>query len=92
MKISIYDYANNATTVELKDKPINLIVVCVVSGDEVIDVIYKDGTREHHDSCSMRFMSFLDGCYVIEADKIKEWASVNTSNCAQDRLDKFWVE
>lgn len=43
IKIKIYDYENNAKEIELRDD-LKLLVVRVISGDEVILAYYKDST------------------------------------------------
>ena len=45
MKIRIYDYSEDPTIVELKDSPILLMTMKEVSGDEILVVRYKDGSR-----------------------------------------------
>lgn len=43
MKFNIYDYADNPLAIDTGNKEINSITVTVLSGDETINILYKDG-------------------------------------------------
>lgn len=73
MKIRIYDYNGDPTVVELKDSPILLMTMKEVSGDEILVVRYKDGTRQVFDSSDCRIMSFDDGEYDIIGEDIEKF-------------------
>ena len=74
MKAVVYDYCNRPTECELEDKPIKFLLVEVVSGDEILVVCYKDGTKESYDSSRYRCMDFRDGRYIVDDKKgIEKW-------------------
>lgn len=73
MKIKIYDYKSDPKIVDLGEKEILLITVKEVSGDEVLVVRYKDGTRKCFDSSDSRIMSFDDGEYDVTGDNITKF-------------------
>ena len=70
MKIKIFDYKGDSKIVDLGEKEILLITVKEVSGDDVLVVRYKDGTRKCFDSSDSRILSFDDGEYDISGDNI----------------------
>ena len=66
MKIKILDYKNRETEVgigELED--IEKIHVEVGTGDEILNVTYKDGTVRRFDSSNDRTRYFYDGWYEV---------------------------
>lgn len=70
----LYDYTDEAHEfdVDLDDKNIVFAILQVISGDEVLDVVYKDGTSDTFDAdTNYRFQDFLDAAYVIVLDG--EW-------------------
>ena len=73
MNTTIYDYANNAVKIELSDNKIICINVVVVSGDEVISVVFEDGTVRYFDASNSRCINFCDGFYTVSGDNIQKW-------------------
>lgn len=73
MKIKIFDYKDDSKIVDLGEKEILLITVKEVSGDDVLVVRYKDGTRKCFDSSDSRILSFDDGEYDIIGDNITKF-------------------
>lgn len=64
----LYDYLNtpHEFDVDLDDERIAVARLEVVSGDEVLEVIYKDGDISRFDSCKeYRLMDFHDAMYVL---------------------------
>lgn len=82
IKIKIYDYENNAKEIELRDD-LKLLVVRVISGDEVILAYYKDSTAESFDSCDCRTDDHDDGIYIVDTDKLDAWFNFDVDD------DKF---
>lgn len=78
--IKLYDYENNESSVTVEDKPIEAIVVNVVSGDEVAYIYYEDGTRIVTDSCDNRDFSYLDESYLVKKDQVKQWINFEFKN------------
>lgn len=75
MTIDIYDFANNAVTIELFNKRIKEIYVEVVTGDEIVYITYENETCQTCDSSlGTRIEDFLDGAYQVEGEKnIQDW-------------------
>ena len=78
MKMTLYDYANQAVefdiSADLDDlSDIQLMVVQVISGDEVVNMILNDGQILHYDSCDNRAISDLDCTYFVFPDDIDRW-------------------
>lgn len=71
--LKIYDYNGNPTetNVDLNDENIICATIHIVSGDEVLEVITKDGSMKCYDSSEDRWSDFYDGWYQIKkGDKI----------------------
>ena len=98
MKVSIYDYANNEVEVNLpvdKVEDIMCIYVTILSGDETVWFIFKNGNNLKADSSERRNSDYYDGSYIVDTpEKIKEWiefeySSADTMSYArQDAFDK----
>lgn len=73
MKIKIYDYKGDSKVIVLEEKQILWITVKDVSGDEVLTVMYKDGSRGVYDSSNSRLMSFYDGEYSLIGEEIEKF-------------------
>lgn len=92
MYLRIYDYKNRAKDIELPDKEIQTIEVTVLSGDEVVEVTFKDGSVEEYDSSDSRLMDFYDGSYEVAEDMIKKWMNFTPSGritASDERRDQF---
>ena len=71
MKVKLLDWRGESTEVEIGDlDTIDCVVLEVVSGDETLSVLYKNGGQEFFDSSSSRIHSDFDGSYFIYADGI----------------------
>lgn len=88
MKTKIYDYANNATEIEIKDKPIDYIFVEVITGDEVVTIHYTDNTEETFDSSNCRNTDFNDGSYIVKGSAIEKWLNFGIED-SYKRLYEF---
>lgn len=77
MKVSIYDYANNEVEVNLPvDKVENIMCICVtiLSGNETVWFIFKNGNNLKVDSAGHRNWDYYDGSYIVDTpEKIKKW-------------------
>lgn len=74
-EITIYDWNNQARQCKLS-KPISEIkeiVVVVLSGDEVIEVRFKDSSTEFYDASDDRAFGFRDGTYTVPEEDIERW-------------------
>lgn len=66
MKIKILNYLGRPTEVDVGDlKDIQSMYMTVISGDEILDVEYKDGRCVSHDSAKDRTLDYFDDQYVI---------------------------
>lgn len=73
MKFNIYNFENEPTEVELKCRAISKIYVRVITGDEVVTVIFSNGTTKTFDSSNTRIVDFADGDYILRGAQIGEW-------------------
>lgn len=77
VKFDIYDYDNGVTTCTIPNYEIDdikRIDVTVLSGDETVDVVFKDGSIFDFDASETRAMNFYDGSYTIdEKEDIEKW-------------------
>lgn len=64
MIIKLVDYDDVIAKFNIDDKKLENFLFArykVVSGDEVLEIIYKDGTEDYFDSChSIRMQTFID--------------------------------
>lgn len=65
MRINIYDYCGNRRTIILREELVDSLFISVISGDEELTVLYKDGRVEVFDSCLDRREDYFDGRYCI---------------------------
>ena len=71
MKIRLLDYENNIKVVDVGDiKEIGSMHIEVLSGDEVLVVVYKDYTIKTFDSSNTRCEDCHDGGYPIYNEQI----------------------
>ena len=67
MKIKIYDYSGKKKEVKIKNfEEVVRLAIEVVSGDEILHILYKDYSTEEYDSCEFgRLYDFDDDYYII---------------------------
>lgn len=66
MKIELIDYRGNRVEREIPEKEeILAAFIEVLSGDEILNIITKDGEIHFFDSSDSRIESCYDGCYVV---------------------------
>ena len=71
MKIRLLDYENKISFVDVGDiKEIGSMYIEVLSGDEVLYVIYKDYTIKEFDSSNTRCEDSHDGGYPIYNEQL----------------------
>ena len=71
MKIRLLDYQNKIIVVDVGDiKEIGSMYIEVLSGDEVLYVIYKDYTIKEFDSSNTRCEDSHEGGYSIYNEQI----------------------
>lgn len=80
-KINIYDYKDKPKSIIIKNFENIIEIYCeVLSGDEVLTVVYKDGEEKVFDAGVHRYIDFYDGVVDIPLNKIDEFASITHSN------------
>lgn len=68
MKIMDFNSKKIETGVDFDNlENIKKIIIRVISGDEVMSVLYKDGTAKDFDSSYTRSWDFNDGRYILYA-------------------------
>lgn len=78
MQVEIMNYANKKKTVEIGNlEDILIATIQVISGDEVLTVRYKDGTKKIFDT-DVRIQSFFDDEYDVYSPTVnlltnEEW-------------------
>ena len=66
MKIKILDYKSRPKEVDVGElKDIRKMTVDVITGDEILNVTYKDGSEKRFDSSDDRCRNFYDGNYEL---------------------------
>lgn len=93
MKITIYDYKNSITYVDVPDKEIVKIYVIVLTGDETVYIELADGSVLKFDSSNNRVVDFYDGAYVVMGkNNIEKWLTFKPSGAhtaSYERLGLF---
>lgn len=93
MKMIIYDYLSRPVELDLEDKPIKFLSVLILSGDEVVDVIYEDGVILSFDAGESRLLSCYEGRYYLTTpEQIERFLNFKPSGKApasDERMDMF---
>lgn len=89
MRINIYDYCSNRRTIILREELVDSLFITVISGDEELTVLYKDGRVEVFDSCLDRREDYFDGRYCIYSRNIDftNYEEFANSTDVYDRLN-----
>ena len=88
MDITIIDYNGKKRTIELGPiEDISVAFIKVLSGDEVLTVVKKDGTYEEYDSSSCRTIDFFDDKYTVI--KNGEFLMMDSDSWI-NRTDSYW--
>lgn len=83
--INIMDYQGKKSKVKIDNfENVVKLEIEVLSGDEVLYVLYKDYSTEKYDSSDFRTMDYNDGFYCIydttkNVDYIDEWSKRRSS-------------
>ena len=88
MKIKLLDYETKTKVVDVGDiKEIGSIYIHVISGDEVLVVVYKDYTIKTFDSSNTRCEDRHEGRYLIYNEQL----GINFLK-DKDFYDDLWIE
>lgn len=83
--IKIMDYRGKERNIEIKNfENVVKMEIKVLSGDEILNVLYKDYSLEMFDSAEDRLMDFFDDNYTIYdttkgIDYIENWSKRTSS-------------
>ena len=76
-EFKIYDFRGNEKVVKLDLTKISVVMKYVISGDEILEVFYKDGDRQWIDSMNpdlgFRITHYFDGSELIYLSDMEEW-------------------
>lgn len=95
--LRVYDYNDRVKEIELPDKRISAVCVCILSGDETGEVLFSDGSSLHFDSSDCRSQSFYYGSYTVRGPALEKWLSFTKADCSgmayarQDAVEQ-WEE
>ncbi len=76
MKIVIYDSFGTAHSTGIEEEDVNEVDVVVISGDEQLMVLMKNGKIEMIDASdftSPRFLNTYDGSYIVRDYELSIW-------------------
>ena len=95
-EIEIMNYAGKKVPVEIKNfNNVVKLIIEIVSGDEILHVLYKDYIEETYDSCYMlddfRIMDFFDDKYTIY-DITKNINCIDSWSKRKDSYDYSFIE
>lgn len=65
MTIDIYNYAGKAKGVSFDVEHLEIAVMRIISGDEVLVLLYTNGVEQVFDSSDSRLLSFDDGFEIV---------------------------
>ena len=89
MIFNIYDYEGRATEVDTGDKIIKRLLVQLLFGDEIVMVMYDDGTNETFDSCDYRRGNCMEAFYFVDKSHLQDWIGLESTD-PDERMHKFY--
>ncbi len=72
-EIFAIDYAGNKTMTGVMADEVLVIFVEILTGDEILRIVKKNGTAIFVESCSYRYSSYEDGNYVVMPKDLEKW-------------------
>lgn len=102
--LGLYNWRDQTNLIVLETESfdeIDFINVTILSGDETIQVVYKDTHVESFDpEASNREVDLFDGQYTVYCDEIDKWLEIgievenSTICCSYERAELFteWQE
>ena len=91
MDIKLSEYNGNVTVKNIDDiDAVNEMTITVLSGDEVLDIAYNDGTIEVVDpGMTNRFIDYVDYVYTIY--DASESENLIDNPAFMNRKDSYWL-
>lgn len=88
-EIFAIDYQRTKKMSGVMTDDVELIMVEVLSGDEVLRILLKDGSIVHFDSCpGGRLVGYEDGEYLVYPNQFEKWLKRTSSYAAWDFDDE----
>ena len=72
-EIFAIDYSGEKQMTGIMTDEILCIFVEILTGDEILRIVKKDGSAEIIDSCPRRAHAYEDGNYIVTSDDVEEW-------------------
>ena len=80
-EIYIRDYARKKKKVIIPQfENVKRISVQILSGDEILNVVYSDCSTKRFDSCDCRTADYYDGEYNLPLNKVDEFSNFGGSS------------
>ena len=78
MYATIYDYRSNSRIIEIDENKLKMLIVTILSGDEVVRVINEDNSSINYDALEdeERFTDIYDGMYIVEPHELQYWVDL----------------
>lgn len=89
MTINIIDYAGNKTPIDIGDLDnVLTLAIRVITGDEILTVVDKNGKIDEYDSSDGRINNYFDDSYIVfnRAEGINLLEDPNF----MEREDSYW--
>ena len=82
MTFNLMNYLYTSYPVEIELDKVDEITITVISGDEIMDILYINGSSDNIDAAELakdrRVMPFYDGSYILYSRR-----------CGVDRIKRF---
>ena len=78
MYATIYDYRSNSRIIEIDENKLKMLIVTILSGDEVVCVINEDNSSTNYDALEddERSTDIYDGMYIVEPHELQHWINL----------------
>lgn len=83
MKLEVMDYMNQRFETDVELENVGSLIVQVITGDEVVTVVAKDGTYQTIDASDLandpRIVNRNDGIYAVHPEDFEAWMERKTT-------------
>lgn len=76
----IYDYLGREKVFEIPGEAIKKLDITMISGDEIVTVVYETGLELEFDSSNTRIENLDIDCYSVTGDDIQRWMAWKPAN------------